>query len=118
MKKIILTALLIVTLLVLFISISAFSARDDKHPEVDFSISCEECHSEATPEITKAWQEGQHGTFKVGCFICHGDGVERFASKPGDESCISCHSDYEVDFSKTKSETCFDCHNGHTLKFH
>jgi len=118
MKKLALPVFLIIGILLLYLTIAGFSTKGEKHAAVDFSISCEECHAENTPEITKDWQDGKHGTFKVGCFICHGDGVERFEAKPGDGSCISCHSDYEVDWSKSKSKSCFDCHDGHTLKFH
>jgi len=118
MKKVLLPLILIVGILLLYLPMSGFAPKGDKHEKVDFSISCEECHAETTPGITKDWQDGQHGKFKVGCFICHGDGVERFQAKPGDESCISCHSDYEVDWSKSNSKSCFDCHGGHTLKFH
>jgi len=118
MKKYITLIFLMIGLLPVYLTISAFTSEADKHPVVDFSSSCLECHSEETPEVATAWQEGKHGTFQVGCFICHGDGEERFAAKPGDESCITCHSDYELDWDKLQVKSCFDCHQGHTLKFH
>ena len=118
MKRLTLIIFLSISMVLLFISVTGFAPKGDKHPEVDFSTSCVECHAENTPEVTTAWQEGQHGKFKVGCFICHGDGVDRFTAKPNDEACITCHSDYEVDWEKTKVKNCFDCHDGHTLKFH
>ena len=90
----------------------------DKHPEVDFSISCVECHTEVTPDIVKDWRGSKHGMMNFGCYMCHGDGVEEFHAKPGTEKCISCHSGQEVNFSKTPVNNCFDCHTGHTLKFH
>ena len=118
MKKIIFPTLGILSLFFLFLTFSGFSLQDDKHPEVDFTISCEDCHKEETPEVTKAWFDGIHGTHKVGCFVCHGDGEERFFPKPDSESCIACHSDQEVDWEESKHKSCFDCHDGHTLKFH
>ncbi|MDZ7291557.1 MAG: hypothetical protein ONB44_22220 [candidate division KSB1 bacterium] len=89
-----------------------------KHPEVDFSISCLECHRDATPEVVVKWESGKHGQVNVGCFVCHGDGEVEFYNKPQGERCISCHSPQEVDFTKLPVKTCFGCHNGHDLKFH
>ncbi|RMD99232.1 MAG: hypothetical protein D6814_05965 [Calditrichaeota bacterium] len=93
-------------------------AIDEKHPEVDFSISCYECHTEATPEITQQWHNSTHGKVNIKCFICHGDGEQEFSAKPTTDRCLACHSRQEVDFSKTEASSCFSCHNGHTLKFH
>ena len=59
-----------------------------------------------------------NGIMNFGCYMCHGDGEEEFYPRPGSERCISCHSDQEVDFSKTSLNNCFDCHQGHSLKFH
>lgn len=92
--------------------------KADKHPEVDFSISCTECHEEETPAAVKDWRKSKHGVMNFGCYMCHGDGVEEFQSKPATDSCIGCHSAQEVDFTKTSVKNCFDCHKGHTLKFH
>ena len=98
-----------------------FADKDDtkaKHPDIDYTISCLECHQEETPVQTKEWQNSAHGIMNFGCYMCHGDGEEEFYPRPGSERCISCHSDQEVDFSKTSLNNCFDCHQGHTLKFH
>lgn len=118
MSKKVFSILLSFGILFLFFTLTGFSEKGEKHSEVDFSLSCVECHQEVTPEITKDWQAGKHGIFKVGCFVCHGDGQERFSTKPTTESCVMCHSDYESDLSNTKATNCFDCHNGHKLKFH
>ena len=93
-------------------------AQSTKHPEVDFSISCVECHTEVTPQVVKDWKGSMHGKMNFGCYMCHGDGQVEFFPKPGSERCIACHSGKAVDFSKTPVKNCFDCHKGHTLKFH
>lgn len=90
----------------------------EKHIDVDYSISCMECHAEETPEVTKEWKESAHGVMNFGCYMCHGDGQEEFYPKPETERCISCHSDQEVSNSTVAVNNCFDCHQGHTLKFH
>lgn len=90
----------------------------EKHPDVDYSISCMECHETETPEQVEEWRSSPHGKMNFGCYMCHGDGVEEFAASPGSERCVSCHSDQEVDFTKCKLDNCFDCHQGHSLQFH
>jgi len=90
----------------------------EKHPEVDFSVSCTECHREATPEIVAQWENSKHGLVNVKCYVCHGDGEVEFSPKPTSDRCVGCHSRYEVDFSKLAVKSCFSCHHGHTLKFH
>ena len=90
----------------------------DKHPKVDWTIGCTECHEEITPKVFKDWNMSKHGQVGFGCFICHGDGQEEFNAKGKDNGCLGCHSAMEVNFKKTKVKSCFDCHNGHTLKFH
>lgn len=91
---------------------------EDKHPDVDWTVGCAECHQDETPEIFKAWNESRHGQVNFGCYICHGDGEEVFYAKGSDQTCSGCHSGQEVNFEKTNMKSCFDCHNGHTLKFH
>ncbi|MFQ5583187.1 MAG: hypothetical protein ACE5GL_01975 [Calditrichia bacterium] len=49
-----------------------------KHEDVDFSISCVECHEQETPEQVEEWEKGMHGQVNVGCFVCHGDGEVEF----------------------------------------
>lgn len=90
----------------------------EKHPEVDFTLSCLDCHRDMTPDITSEWEKGMHGQVNVGCFICHGDGEVKFYAKPGDDTCMTCHSAQETDFSNLEVSNCFSCHNGHNLKFH
>lgn len=90
----------------------------DEHPEVDFSISCEACHEEETPEIVAAWQRGAHGMGNVGCFICHGDGEIEFYEAPSTDICLTCHDARMVDFEAVGVESCFTCHDGHDLTFH
>ena len=89
-----------------------------KHSDVDFSMSCLECHTVETPDITADWEKGMHGQVNVGCFVCHGDGDVEFFPQPTTERCVSCHSAQEADYSKIEASTCFSCHNGHTLTFH
>lgn len=90
----------------------------EKHLEVDWSVSCVECHTEETPVAVEEWRNSAHGVMNFGCYMCHGDGEEEFYPRPGSEKCISCHSDNEIEFEKTPLNDCFDCHQGHTLKFH
>ncbi|MBN2366360.1 MAG: hypothetical protein JXL67_09330, partial [Calditrichaeota bacterium] len=94
----------IIFILILFVAVFQLLAGDknkaEKHPEVDYSISCQECHSELTPEIFQEWQDSKHGVMNYGCYMCHGDGVEEFAAKPGSERCTACHSPQTVDFSQ------------------
>jgi hypothetical protein len=123
MKKLIsIFSILSLSLILLFSLCTALIADEsetkEKHIDVDYTISCMECHVQETPEITKEWKESEHGAMNYGCYMCHGDGEEEFYAKPGTERCISCHSDQDVDFSKVAVNNCFDCHQGHTLKFH
>jgi len=104
--------------LVLFFANLMAGEKKAKHPDVDFSISCVECHQEATPDAVKDWKSSMHGRMNFGCYMCHGDGQEEFYPHPGSERCIGCHSPQEVDFSQLPVKNCFDCHKGHTLKFH
>ena len=90
----------------------------DEHPDVDWGISCNDCHAEETPEVFEAWKGSDHGTMNFGCYICHGDGEDEFYSVGSDEGCISCHSEQDMDFEESVFKSCFDCHNGHTLQFH
>ncbi len=113
--KILVIAILSILLLTF---IHLFAGTNEKHPDVDFSISCQECHAEATPEAFSDWKNSKHGVMDYGCYICHGDGKEEFHVKPGTERCVGCHSPQEVDFSQIAVDNCFDCHKGHTLKFH
>jgi len=106
--------LLFVGFFVLF-SLSAFTPDDELHPEVDYSLSCVECHTDETPQEVKDWQSSAHGTMSFGCYMCHGDGEVEFAAKPNSETCISCHDEQEA---SSQEKQCFDCHQGHTLKFH
>lgn len=89
-----------------------------KHPEVEFTVGCYECHTEATPEVAEQWYQSTHGKLNIGCFICHDDGIEEFSPKPTTERCLTCHTRQEVNFAKSEASSCFSCHNGHTLTFH
>ena len=119
MRKFFIVLLMLVTagLLVNLTSLKNAQTKE-KHPDVDFSVSCVECHTEVTPDVVKDWKSSKHGEMNFGCYMCHGDGQQEFYARPGSQRCISCHPAYEVDFSKTKASNCFDCHQGHTLKFH
>jgi len=90
-------------------------AEPETHADVDFTISCMECHAEETPEAYAAWKESSHGKMNFGCYMCHGDGVETFASSPTVESCESCHTGHE-DCMVNHAGTCYDCHDGHSMK--
>ncbi len=94
------------------------AGKGDKHPEADYSESCLDCHQEMTPEITEEWDSGMHGTMRVGCFICHGDGEVEFTVEPDTELCMSCHSKWETTYDGIDAKSCFSCHDGHTLTFH
>ncbi len=94
----------------------AVSAEPEKHPEVDFSISCVECHETETPEAVADWRESTHGKMNFGCYMCHGDGVENFAPSPKMDRCEACHSGAEKCFNQTNEGKCFDCHDGHSMK--
>ena len=91
------------------------AAKAAKHPEADFSQSCVDCHRQATPEITAQWASSGHGKLNYGCYICHGDGEQTFAVKPGSDGCISCHSASFEHIEEVGNTSCFECHNGHTL---
>ncbi len=121
MRKFIVVLLMLFTTILLGLNLFAGQDKDKKmvkHPEVDFSVSCVECHTNVTPDIVKEWKSSKHGEMNFGCYMCHGDGQQEFYPRPSSDRCISCHGDYAVDFSKTKATNCFDCHQGHTLKFH
>ena len=89
-----------------------------QHADVDWTMSCAECHQDVNPAIFKSWSESRHGQVNFGCYICHGDGQEAFYAKGSDQTCNGCHAGQEVNFEKTNIKSCFDCHNGHTLNFH
>lgn len=93
-------------------------AKGEKHPDVDFSISCTECHQEVTPEIVAQWKSTKHGMMNFGCYMCHGDGQEEFKAKPDTDNCLNCHTGEPVDASKGGNLQCFSCHKNHNLKFH
>ncbi len=123
MKKNIYISVIVSFSLIFLFSISTITIADEaenqeKHIEVDYSVSCMECHQEETPDQTNEWKESAHGKMNFGCYMCHGDGEEEFYPSPDSERCMSCHSDHEVDFEKSSLNGCFDCHQGHTLKFH
>lgn len=93
-------------------------AQQERHPKVDFSIGCAECHAEDTPAVVDAWKSSAHGEQNVGCFVCHGDGEVEFTVRPRTEVCYSCHAEAEADLDRMPAQSCFGCHNGHSLKFH
>lgn len=92
------------------------SAEPEKHADVDFSISCMECHLTETPEAVADWKESTHGKMNFGCYMCHGDGVEDFAPSPKMDRCEACHSGDEKCMMQTNDGKCFDCHDGHSMK--
>lgn len=85
------------------------------HPGLTDEMSCLDCHSELTPDITNDWKKSGHGKMNYGCYICHGDGTVSFTSKPTNDGCISCHSASTTHIEKYPHMSCFDCHNGHSL---
>jgi len=85
------------------------------HPEADFTRSCVECHSEATPEITAQWAASGHGKLNYGCYICHGDGEAEFTVTPATDNCVACHSSSAEHLEDVAGTGCFECHNGHSL---
>ena len=118
MVKIYFTVMSIIAVSIISLGFINNSQVEDKHPDVDWTVGCQDCHSEATPEIFQAWENSRHGTVNFGCYICHGDGQETFYAKATDDRCLGCHAGHEVNYENTKFESCYDCHNGHTLKFH
>lgn len=129
MKRIsvnILLAITVVIFVALIVSCGALTQSDTTplatkaakvatHPVVDFSLSCVECHEGVTPTITAKWSASGHGRVNFGCYICHGDGEETFAAKPGTDGCISCHSGSMEHLNSVGQTSCFECHDGHTL---
>lgn len=97
---------------------NAQAKKGEKHPKVDWDLSCQDCHADVTPEIFKQWEDSKHGGANFGCYICHGDGQEVFYKKGKDDRCEGCHSSQQETMVKTKIKSCFTCHQGHTLKFH
>ncbi len=123
MKKhsLIFCILFLVFVLSMFFSFGIFAdeiEEAEKHADVDYSVSCMECHEEETPDQTNEWKESAHGDMNFGCYMCHGDGEEEYYPIPNTDGCSSCHSEYEMDSSESSSKDCFDCHEGHTLMFH
>lgn len=104
----------------LFLGFTTLNNQDDqdKHPDIDWTVSCVDCHTDMTPDIVKDWEMSRHGDVGFSCYLCHGDGQETFYAKGSDKDCLGCHAAQEVDFEKSNVASCFDCHNGHTLKFH
>ncbi len=90
-------------------------AVSEKHADVDFSISCMECHQEETPEAYNAWKESSHGKMNFGCYMCHGDGEIEFAASPAVDRCEACHTVNE-ECTANNAGTCYDCHDGHSMK--
>jgi len=117
MKKIYLVILFILALGIVSLGFIT-NQQSEKHPDVDWSLGCQECHSERTPEVYNDWYTSRHGMVNFGCYICHGDGQETFYAKGSDAQCGGCHAGQLVSFDSSKFKSCFDCHNGHTLKFH
>lgn len=120
MKKYLLSILSILTLIVFmtgFISNQNVKGPDE-HPEVEWDVSCQDCHAEETPEVFKSWEASRHGTVNFGCYICHGDGEKTFYAKGTDKDCQGCHAAQVESMEKTEFKSCFKCHDGHSLKFH
>ncbi|MEX1276060.1 MAG: hypothetical protein WEE20_09010 [Bacteroidota bacterium] len=125
MKSLTVTTLALTVLFVWSDGLAQTSQKEKKkqaaktvHLSVDWSISCEDCHVKETPKAVKEWQFGKHGEVNVGCFVCHGDGVEEYHPQPSTERCIGCHPRQEADMQGRAEPSCFSCHHGHTLKFH
>lgn len=94
-------------------------AQEARHPSVDLEDeSCLDCHRRMTRIAVRSWEEGPHGEVNVGCYVCHGDGVEEFFLQPPSDICLSCHTNQAVDFERVPHDGCFDCHGGHTLTYH
>jgi hypothetical protein len=91
--------------------------QQKKHPRVDFTQGCAECHTRRTPAVVEQWQQSRHNP-NVGCFICHGDGEVEFNAKPNTDSCMTCHAAKAEDMARAPVQNCFACHNSHRLKFH
>lgn len=99
-----------------FSSNASMDEGEEEHPDVDYTISCMECHADETPDETAAWKSSAHGKMNFGCYICHGDGVENFSAEPGVDGCITCHSSNEGCFKPDKADRCFECHDAHSLQ--
>lgn len=97
---------------------TALADAPAEHPDVEFDVSCNDCHAEETPEVYAAWESGVHGDVNIKCFICHGDGTETFTLKPPVETCRGCHDTAFPAFEASGQESCFSCHDHHTLQFH
>lgn len=92
-------------------------APQDRHPRVDFTVPCQDCHRRSDPEVVRDWEESLHGQQDVGCVVCHGDGQVHFEARPGDEHCATCHSATIADPQHAPVDRCFSCHDAHRLMF-
>ncbi len=111
-------SLLFLCLAMTIVIVPSLANKSEKHPPVDFTVGCAECHQDVTPETFASWAASDHGIMNFGCYMCHGDGEVNFAKKPLDTSCMSCHDGKQYDRKKTPAKSCYDCHKGHSLKFH
>jgi hypothetical protein len=92
-------------------------APQKKHPKVDFTQTCVECHTRRTASRVEAWKQSSHSP-NVGCYVCHGDPETDFIAKPTTTACMSCHAAKAAAMERANVATCFTCHDGHRLKFH
>jgi hypothetical protein len=96
---------------------AAPAATQDRHPRVDYSTSCQDCHRASDPAIVRDWEQSLHGQQGVGCFVCHGDGTFQFEARPGDGSCVACHSVVMGSLAHPPADRCFSCHDAHRLAY-
>lgn len=90
----------------------------DRHPDVDVTITCDDCHREMTPKIVDDWFAGAHGRNGVKCFVCHGTTGDDFVRTPHALRCVGCHAEQVPDDTESTTARCFSCHPGHLLSPH
>ena len=91
--------------------------EDAAHPIPMGSRDCLECHLDATPDISKQWQQSAHGYSMIKCQICHGD-AKNFAGIPTNENCRSCHPAQYTNNTAESGTACAACHPAHSFTVH
>lgn len=88
------------------------------HPELadyEMLVACDECHMEATPDVTRAWYASTHGMGGVKCYQCHGT-FEDMQVVPALSRCEPCHADKLQDHGPEMA--CWQCHPAHNFTGH
>lgn len=110
--------------LALLVAAAAPARPGRGHPDVGpnpAADACETCHRDATPEVFREWEGGQHGLLLVRCVACHGSTGKDFAKAPAAQRCQGCHPAEAAAVLPAKAGAtkaparCFECHAPHGL---